>query len=488
MRRGTCIFAAGTLSLALSPGAAAQPPLPLQARVEAVLAEAGPGTRFGLVVAGEDGRELIAIAPEGRFVPASVTKMFTIAAAFATLPALDVPDRAGGAAVRLDPNAAGLPDVVLEGRGDARLSSAADCREDCLATLADAVAAKARAVRDVVGDDTAFPDQRWSPGMSWNNLQTESGTAVSALTLDDNALALVVTAAAPGQPPLVAMPAYYALRNEAATVAAGGASMLDVERLPGSRIVRLTGTIAVGAAPERLRLGIEDPADFAAWRLKALLEARGVRVAGQAVARHRPLVPADDPANRKGAPAPAAQRPSLAQLTPPPLLQDLVLTEKESQNLHAELLLRRIGRQSGRGSIADGLLPLRAMLERAGVPRAQASFADGSGMSTYNRIAPRGAVAFLRWVARQPWGAAWRETLPVGGVDGTLVHRFKSGPLQGRVFAKTGTLNQVSALAGYMVAKSGRMLAFAAFANDIAEGAAAVPAIDAALELVASEN
>jgi D-alanyl-D-alanine carboxypeptidase/D-alanyl-D-alanine-endopeptidase (penicillin-binding protein 4) len=490
MRRGTCIFAAGTLLLALSPGAAAQPPLPLQARVEAVLAEAGPGTRFGLVVAGEEGRELVAIAPEGRFVPASVTKMFTIAAAFATLPALEVPDAAGGTAIRLDPNAAGLPDVVLEGHGDARLSSAEDCRADCLATLADAVAANARAVRDVVGDDTFFPDQRWSPGMSWNNMQTPSGTAVSALTLDDNELPLLVAPAAAGQPPRAGMPAYHALRNEALTVAPGGPNTLGFERLPGSRIVRLTGTIPAGAAPERLSLGIEDPADYAAWRLKALLEARGVRVAGQAIARHRPLTAADDPAARNGAPAPAPATPRapLRQSTPLPLLQDLIFTEKESQNLHAELLLRRMGRQSGSGSIADGLLAVRAMLERAGVPRAQASFADGSGMSTYNRVTPRGTVTFLRWAARQPWGAAWRATLPVGGVDGTLTHRFRGTWLQGRIHAKTGTLNQVSTLAGYLVAKSGRILAFAAFANDVPEGASAVAALDKALALVAAEN
>ena len=62
------------------------------------------------------------------------------------------------------------------------------------------------------------------------------------------------------------------------------------------------------------------------------------------------------------------------------------------------------------------------------------------------------------------------------------------GALQGRIFAKTGTLNQVSGLAGYMIAKSGRTLTFAAYANDIPDGAPAVPAIDAALELVASEN
>src|SRR3954447_1833238 len=286
------------LLLAASPGGAA-PPAPdpgLTQRIEGLLAEAGPGIRFGLVIAdAADGRELVAIAPEGRFVPASSTKMFTAAAAFAALPGLDGPDQTGGAAVRLEPRGADAPDVVLEGHGDARLSSAADCRTDCLATLADAVAAKARIVHDVIGDDREFPDERWSPGMSWNNMATRSGTAVSALTLDDNELTMTVAPGPAGQPARVASPDYFTLDNRTVTVAAGP-SGLNFERLPGSRIVRLTGRTAVGAKPEVLKLGIDDPADYAASRFRALLQARGVRMTGTIAVRHRPPAPPGDPA------------------------------------------------------------------------------------------------------------------------------------------------------------------------------------------------
>jgi D-alanyl-D-alanine carboxypeptidase/D-alanyl-D-alanine-endopeptidase (penicillin-binding protein 4) len=173
---------------------------------------------------------------------------------------------------------------------------------------------------------------------------------------------------------------------------------------------------------------------------------------------------------------------------PPPLAQDLATINKLSQNVHAELLLRRIGRQRGTGSIADGIAAVRATLERAGVARRHYDLSDGSGMSTYNRIAPRGMVALLRWAAAQPWGAAWRATFPVAGVDGTLARRFKGSPLEGRLFAKTGSLNASTALSGYMIARSGRLLVFSAFANDIPEGAEAAGAVDAALQLVAAEN
>jgi len=464
-------------------------PLPaLQTRVEQRLAAEGLGTRFGLVVVDDTGRELIAINPDGRFIPASNTKIFTTAAAFATLPDLDQPDRSGGAGVRLERSEAGVLDVVLVGHGDAQLSSAADCTADCLQALADAAAARTRVVRDVIGDDSWFPDERWSSGMSWNNIPTRSGTGISALTLDNNEVALSVRPAAPGQPPVIESAGYYAIDNRVVTVG-GGATALGYERIPGSALLRVTGTIGANAAPERLRLGIDDPAHYAAWRLRQLLGERGVRVTGTVGVRHRPLGPGDDPRVRGAAPAPRPPSPAaLTTLSGPPLATDLTLTAKVSQNLHAELLLRRLGHQRGTGSVADGLAAVRAMLSQAGVPRTAYDFADGSGMSTYNRVAPRGTVTFLRWAARQPWGAAWRATLPVGGVDGTLGRRFARTPLAGKLWAKTGSLNATAAISGYLVAASGRTLTFAAYANDVPEGAAATRGLDAALLMIAAEN
>ena len=486
MARPLRLLLAAAALLAAAPAASQQ--ATLQERVEERLAEAGPGARFGMVVATEDGRELVAIAPEQRFIPASNTKMFTTAAAFETIEGLGAPDAAGGAAVRLDPRPGQAPDVVLEGNGDARLSSAADCVSNCLSALADAVAAKTRVVGDVVGDDSLFPDQRWSPGMSWNNIPTRSGTAASALSLDDNELRLLVRPGAPGAAPTLELLPYYEVDNRAVTIAAGPTS-LAFDRVPGERLVRLTGTIAAGAEPELLRLGIDDPAHYGAWRLKGLLEARGVRVRGAALARHRTARPYDDPAVRGAAPPPRPPRAEpLARLTPPPLAEDIAAINKVSQNLHAELLLRRVGREAGTGSLADGLAAVGAMMERAGMARHQYDLSDGSGMSTYNRLSPRGVVTFLRWAAGRPWGAAWRASLPVGGVDGTLARRFRGTPLEGRVFAKTGSLNATNALSGYVTAKSGRTLLFSIYANDVPEGQGGTAHIDAALLLVAEAN
>ena len=462
------------LAALLVPGPAlAAPDTTLQARVEAKLAEAGPGVRFGLVVTDTAGRELVVINPDGRFVPASNTKLFTTIAAYSLLPGLDQPDAAGGAVVRLEGDAK-APTVVLEGRGDARLSSAPECRSDCLAMLADAVAARIRRVGAVVGDARAHADERWSFGMSWNNIPTRSGTALAALMIDDNELALRVSPGADGRPAVARVADYVSVRNEAVTVA-GGKTALEVQRLPGERVVRLSGTVAADADEQLLRLGIDDPAGYAAWRLARMLEERGVRVEGAATSRYA----------AEGATEGSEE---LARATPEPLGRDIVTVNKVSQNVHAELLLRRLGAASGKPSVAGGLAQVRTMLDRAGVPERAATLADGSGMSPYNRVSPRGVVTMLRWAAGQPWAGAFRASLPIGGVDGTLARRFTGGGLKGRVFAKTGSLTAASALSGYLLTSSGETLTFSFIANDVPEDVRATAIMDGALELIAASR
>ncbi|RYD41382.1 MAG: D-alanyl-D-alanine carboxypeptidase/D-alanyl-D-alanine-endopeptidase, partial [Sphingomonadales bacterium] len=175
-----------SLTVANAQTAASPAPAPLLTTVEQKLAEGPTGSRFGLLVTTLDGEVLVSIAPDQRFIPASNTKMFTTAIAYAELPLLQ--RTAKGTGVRLETGVDGAVDVVLHGRGDALLSSADDCKVDCLQVLADAVAAKTRHVRNITGDDSWFPDERWSPGMSWNNISSRYGTGTSALTLDDNEL------------------------------------------------------------------------------------------------------------------------------------------------------------------------------------------------------------------------------------------------------------------------------------------------------------
>lgn len=454
--------------------------------VTPILAEAGPGTRWGLVVADADGREIVALNPEGRFVPASNTKLYTTAAALWAEARGEGPKLAeSGTYVRLFKE-----DVFLVGRGDARLSSRPECVTDCLATLANAIAARTRRVRDLIGSAQTFPDERWSPGMSWNNIPSSSGTAIAALVVDNNEIAATVAPGSIGQPPVVSAGSYYTVDNRATTVAGEGET-LAYDRLPNSRMLVVTGTIGVGHPPVAWRLGIDDPAYYAAWRLAEMLRARGVAITGELRSGYRPLEPWDDPKLSHQSPI-VLEHPRgevEATLTPGPLGEVIDTVNKQSQNLHAELLLRRLGlARGGSGSIAAGQAMVTAMLTEAGVSPLHASLSDGSGMSTYNRVAPRGTVRLLQWAARQPWAKTFRDSLPIGGVDGTLRRRFAGTPLAGKIFAKTGTLNATNALAGWLVAASGRELTFAIYANDVPEGVPATAIMDRALLALAAAN
>ena len=499
------LFALARPALADAPPAPVAKVQTLQQQVEAILATAPQGTRFGLLVVDETGKVVVSINPDQRFIPGSNTKMFTTAAAYALLPGIDQPDVAGGTEVALRKGSRrNSPDVVLLGRGDARMSSAPDCAVNCLATLADSVAARTRSVGDVVGDDTWFPDQRWSPGMSWNNFGSNDATAASALTLDSNELIVRANPGELGKPPVLVIPPYVVVTNEATTVPAGPAR-LTLEHKPNSREFRLYGSIALGAGEWRERIGIDDPALYAAWTFAEMLKARGVRVLGEVRAVHRPEGVMDDPSYPLKDAVPGSGRietyhgvvfigfagtalPVLAKLIPPPLGEDVVTVNKDSQNLHAELLLRRIARIGGAGSAWDGLAAERDLFERIGIPRAGFDFSDGSGMSTYNRVSPRAAIALLRWIDGQPWGPTWHASLPIAGKDGTLRRRFIGTPLEGNLTAKTGTLNATNALSGTFTTASGRRFTFAFFANDVPSGASALPVMEAALLQIAAAN
>lgn len=476
--------------LSLTAAAVAAPPRPSEVRgmsvqdqVAAILAAAPPGVRFGLLVTDEDGREIVAVNPDQRFIPASTTKLFTTATAYAVLPGMDQPDAAGGAQVWLEPAGTGSDparNVVLFGRGDARLSSATDCTVNCLAMLADAVARSTRTVHDVIGDDTLWADQRWVPGMSWNNIQTDSGTAVSALNLDDNELRITVSAGPVGQAPVVTIPAYFTLHNEAVTAPTGSKTGLFVERAVNGTELRLYGTIALDAAPWSDQLGIDDPAHYAAWKLRNMLLERGVRVRGQVRVRHRAVSLSDQPETGFGPSMPPAATPNpLASLVPPPISQDVAIINKLSQNLHAQALFRRFGTPSQSEQWSRTVQ--RKALEQAGIPPGGFEFWDGSGMSTYNRISPRAAIALLHWARRQSWGAQWLASLPIAGREGTLKRRFIGTVLEANLVAKTGTLNATNALVGTFVSSSGGRRYFAFFANDVPEGTSVISVMEAAL-------
>ena len=455
------------------------------------------GIRWGLVVADMAGKELIAIKPDDRFTPASNTKIFTTMAAYHHLEALEAPANAPGTRLFVEQMPDGAPPrLVLKGGGDATLEDSPVCEMTCLSALADKVASWGlNEVSAVVGDDTLFPFERYGPGWSQEDLTFYYGTAISALSVNDNLVWVdVAPGNAAGDLATVSWQAgdeYFALDNQLRTSPEESAWAMRIERLPGQRTVRFYGEIPAGAAQRSYRLAIDNPADYAAWRFKNLLEARGVSVGGVET-RHRPLALSDEAPD----PDETAETATLtshteandaaATLPSGPLQESLKRISKDSENLHADIALRRLGLLTGTGSRDYGVAELKAFLTEAGLPEHGYAVHGGSGMSIYNRISPRSMVQLLAFAAQQPWFEAWLADQPIGGVDGSLKRRFVGTPLEGKVFAKTGTLNGANALSGVMIAESGRELLFSIIANDRPSSTrSAIAEMDAALVAIA---
>jgi D-alanyl-D-alanine carboxypeptidase/D-alanyl-D-alanine-endopeptidase (penicillin-binding protein 4) len=239
------------------------------------------------------------------------------------------------------------------------------------------------------------------------------------------------------------------------------------------------GAIAIGSSGLHEGLALEDSADFAARAFLGMLRQRGILVTGAAKARHRDSVNTESLRKEQEEPltltpstlqtvttAPAGKR-VLASHISPPLIQDMTVTLKVSQNLHAELTLRTLGKLLARdGSLGQGTRVVRQFLISIGIRPQDFFFFDGSGLSNQDLITPRAATELLTYAARQPWGQSWRSALPVAGVDGTLRHRFINSPVKGMLDAKTGTLGEVRTLSGYLTTASGRTLAISILVND----------------------
>jgi D-alanyl-D-alanine carboxypeptidase/D-alanyl-D-alanine-endopeptidase (penicillin-binding protein 4) len=443
-----------------------------RARVETALAAQGAEKAIWgvLVTDAVTGDVLYALNEQRYFTPASNTKLFTTALALATLG----PDYRFHTTLEsrgsLEANGRLRGDLVLVGRGDPNLSNRKfpyDKKEEhdgpaekALAELADA--AVARGVKevegDIVTDDSYFDYERYPSGWEIDDMLWSYGAPISAICINDNTFTLQIR---PGEhegdlaeydiEPWVT---FYKVRNELRTAAAGTERNLAVVREPGSRIIVLRGTIPLKAEPVTRVLAIEEPAEYSAVLLERLLEARGVRVFGEARARHT----AD---TTPGTPTVFAEHVSL------PLSDDIRLLNKISQNLHAELLLRDSARQAQATTSTEAALKFAQEFRvKAGIDENDVVLYDGSGLSRRNLVTPQSTVQLLRWIAQQPWGELYRSTLPVAGEDGTLSDRMKTEPGLDRIQAKTGSLGHVSAMSGYATTMNGEKVIFSMFGNN----------------------
>jgi D-alanyl-D-alanine carboxypeptidase/D-alanyl-D-alanine-endopeptidase (penicillin-binding protein 4) len=213
---------------------------------------------------------------------------------------------------------------------------------------------------------------------------------------------------------------------------------------------RITGWVGSASPTRGYSYTIENPELFAAAAFRAALLAEGVAVDG---------------AVRERAVAPGATR--VAGL-PSRTLADLITQMNgESNNHFAELLFRNVAASTGTiGSADTGNAILHSFLsDKVRTPVSNIFVADGSGLSTLDRVTPRALVSVLEYSSKAPWASVFQSSLPVAGRTETLRGRMRGTPAQDRLRAKTGSTGEVTSLGGYVTTSAGEELAFAFIYN-----------------------
>lgn len=446
------------------------------------------------IVSLRNGKKLVGWNEDKLFIPASTAKLFVAATAltrlgpdFRYLTTVESPKAIGEGGVLRG-------NLVLVGRGDPNLSGRMlpydgrtqrpDSPTKVYVDLASQVVAKGvrRVEGNLVADDSYFV---WEPvGAGWevDDLIWNYGAPVSALTINDNVLFLTVLPGLVGQPAAISLEppvSFYQIDNRVMTLprrrrtpgggTTSGPRSLSIGRQPGSNVLHLWGQLPAGDPGWGRGLAIDDPPRFAGEFFKQELARQGVEIKGKVQVRR--LEPSEV-ADLKGSPggrspdSTAAAGSVIASHESLPLAESLKVILKASQNLHAEMLLRTLGRERrGVGSTEAGLEEINGMLKQIGIAESDTVLLDGSGLSREDLVTPRAMMALLRHMDRSEYSSLWTGLLPVAGKDGSLAERLKGRGITGRIWAKTGSLTGVAALAGYALNQKDEMVAFVLFAN-----------------------
>jgi D-alanyl-D-alanine carboxypeptidase/D-alanyl-D-alanine-endopeptidase (penicillin-binding protein 4) len=400
-----------------------------------------------------------------RLVPGSNAKLMTSAAAMEVLgPDYRFETSVEEAGRRVGQVLSG--DLHLRGGGDPTMQAA---DYDALAARVAELGVRTVTGR-LVADDTAFDARRLGSSWGWDDEPFAYAAQVSALTVAADPLAdagSITVETRPGsgagvrlQVRLVPDTRYVTVVNRATTGPAGSAESVSVERQHGTNTVLVTGSMPAGSAATPSLSSVWEPTGYAAAVFRDALSRHGVRVLG---------------VTATGA-TPASAHPIASRRSMP---LSLLLTPwlKLSNNGIAEVLTKAMGRAvSGEGTWPAGMRAVTDAVHRLGVDIGPGALADGSGLTTNDLLTPSQISDLLIAAQARPWFPTWFAALPVAGmpdrlVGGTLASRMRGTRAMGNVHAKTGTLNGVSALSGYVTDADGELLVFSIMENNILSAA-----------------
>ncbi len=442
------------------------------------------------VVSLDSGKTLFEHDANKLLKPASNAKLFTAALAL---------DRFGPeyriktslySAARLDKSGVLPGDLILYGRGDPSFAARFNGGNytNLLRPVVNAIAAAGikQIKGDLIGDESYFRGPPFGTQWTWDDLQQYYGAESSALTVQDNVVDLIFKPGARVGLPcrILTMPGTTCLSfsNRTVTVEAGSRQRVSLYRPVGENIVHLSGWMPLGGSNLVDAVSVHRPALWFVTLLREALAAHGIRVSGK--------VRAVDWLDRLVSPSPVDKLTEIGSVSSVPLREILAKMMKPSQNLYAHLLLLQAGANRQGPPIAEqtteaaGLEEMASFLKKAGIGDGEVLLEEGSGLSRGALLTPAATVAVLQFMRRHQWFEAYRDSLPLAGVDGTLRNRMKGTAAAGNARAKTGTLRYVNTLSGYVATKAGENLAFSLMLNNY-DGDAARAALDEMVVMLA---
>jgi D-alanyl-D-alanine carboxypeptidase/D-alanyl-D-alanine-endopeptidase (penicillin-binding protein 4) len=411
---------------------------------------------WGVLVVTDDGRTVYERNADRLFIPASTLKLAVSAAATVLLP----PDfRITTAAYGTGPLTDGTlqGDLVIYGRGDPSFGAhcygpdtlaAGVC--DSLWTRMDAFADSltARGLRVVsgaiVGDGSYFEPTLVHPEWESYDLNWWYAAPVSGLGFNDNSVNITwKPGARVGAPVDVDFQPYlsdFTFENRSRTGPPDAHRTLDFFRQPDTPFIWAQGVVPLGGAGRTEYFALPHPNMYFVRALRTVLQDHGVSVGG-------PTLATTDSTRY----AAARQGPPLATIASRPVSELIYPLLNESHNWFAEMLLKLLGKELGAGGSWEGGTGVvsRFLIDSVGVDSTAFDLHDGSGLSRSDLISPRAIVAILRYMRHHPNDAGFVQALPRPG-SGTLSDRLLCTAADGRLEAKTGSLQEVNALAGYL--------------------------------------
>ena len=449
--------------------------------------------RWGVFVMSiKDGHVLCSRDGERLFTPASNMKIFTTAVALDLLGEGYRWRTSVYAERQVDAGGTLDGDLILYGRGAPDLDSKRD-----LKALANQLYERGlRQVHgNIIGDASYFRGEAYGVGWQWNDLQWYYGAEPSALSIDENSIEVTL---GPGNK--INGPAsvfvnpndnYVHVTNSATTGARDASTTVGITRELSGDGLHVWGEFPSGGRSFSAFLSVYDPALRAASLFKQALIARGIHIDGEAHSRDARTSVADKFSPEKASELGYVESASLAEI--------VRKTNKESNNLFAELISRTLGKERGalapdpderrnraRGDDEAGPAVVKWWLSSHSIAANALAIHDGSGLSRLDLVSPESATRLLGVAAQSPWSKTFRDSLPNAGRDGTLSDRLTS--LRDRVSAKTGSLTYDHSLSGYLTRDNNEVLVFSIICNDATGQSHAIRTIDAIVNLLAGRD